>query len=729
MSSKPGEGQPSPWVRSAILSPPHAVRLILLLSVGSLLTASLPCPGQESQSPVVEALAERCAGGKIDAAFLDACLAVIREDTLRSSANRELPAGFFEWLEEQPGLREDAHLAMAVVGPKVASNLQILRNADERQVGRYPALAVAFAAAWSSGSGPAPERYWMDDWLARGREVPGMTESFLSLVGQNKRMRVDLSDAPWQVLAHLADSMVPIEERLWALERYRDEDTAELRGLFGAVPYTLEPPRGDAACTLESFLEFGGPCTHNVQFAGGVFDAFGIPSGWAGGPGHTYPYWFELQGREVSLLRTNELGNRNGKIRDPLGPGYVWEDHLRLLVLALNHSRPKQRRAAFAAWAYRRLPPEGQPGGAAILSAAIRENPFCSEALSAVAEVTRGGHLPPGEAGRLWRSIVKALGDRPIDLLPLLDRALPALGASAPTFDGDLALLRSLGNTWKAAGNSTELAQLPFLRARCLASRGRQDQAARIWQDIAEDAAASNSARFSMAAEAWAGAVPGAPESEQRLAALARLVALAEPRPRDGWTETHRSRFHAVRELISELTLLGRVEQAHLLWYEELSAARGGDPGKGAQQSLVGGTGGATFEQAPAGAELLGLRVTTTRYNGRSVIGCLQGIFEVDGRELLGVCAGAERPGSIDVRAPSGWRVAGAVVAGSDRLDGFQLVYLPRDSADQRLRMSEWVGSHREREVLLGGKGLRVIGIRGRAGADVDAFGLIAELE
>ena len=126
-----------------------------------------------------------------------------------------------------------------------------------------------------------------------------------------------------------------------------------------------------------------------MQFAGGVFDAFGIPSGWAGGPGHTYPYWFEVEGQDLAIHRINELGNRNGKIRNPLGPGYVREDELRLLVVALNHSIAKRRRAALAAWAWRRVPEKARAAGAAILLAAIAESPYCHEALSATADATR----------------------------------------------------------------------------------------------------------------------------------------------------------------------------------------------------------------------------------------------------------------------------------------------------------------------------------------------------
>ena len=147
--------------------------------------------------------------------------------------------------------------------------------------------------------------------------------------------------------------------------------------------------------------------------------------------------------------------------------------------------------------------------------------------------------------------------------------------------------------------------QVSIWRARCLASRGKHAEAARLWRVIAGENAATDPERFAQAVQMLTAAVPGAPASKERLGVLLELVATAKPRPREGW------------------------------------------------------------------------------------------------------------------------RVAGVVAAGSDRFDGFQLVFVPCDSDDQHARMSDWIGSHREHEVLIGGRGVRIIGIRGRAGADVDAFGLV----
>jgi len=393
----------------------------------------------QSQIENVELLAEKCAAGKIDVGFLLACHSVIDEDAASHPSNSQLPPDFFAWLEGNSGLRDEARLAMAEVSAKVACNLQILRSFDESLVEKYPNLAIAFAATWSKGEDSIPRRYWVDEWLVQGRKVPKMAESFQFHIENSKTTRLNLRETPWQVLAHLTDSLTPIVERDWALQRYGKRKTSELRGMFGYVPYTLDPQRGgDEVYSLESFLEYGGPCTHNVQFAGGVFDAFGIPSGWAGGPGHTYPYWFEANRALISIHRTNEIGNRNGKIRNPLGSDHVWEDQLRLLVHELNDSVPKSRNATLAAWAYRRVKDEDRLAAAAILPAAIRENSYCYGAISALVDATAAGHLSPAKAGAAWKLVAKSLTSDSFQLSDFLDRVLPAIGAANPN-DSDAA--------------------------------------------------------------------------------------------------------------------------------------------------------------------------------------------------------------------------------------------------------------------------------------------------
>ncbi|MCA8948954.1 MAG: hypothetical protein KDE27_05590, partial [Planctomycetes bacterium] len=98
-------------------------------------------------------LAAVCARGRLDAAFLAACRATVAAEVAAHALGRALPAGFFEPLDD------DAVLAIAVHGPKVASNLALLRAHDPAAVTRYDQLAIAFAAAWASGDDAEPRRF------------------------------------------------------------------------------------------------------------------------------------------------------------------------------------------------------------------------------------------------------------------------------------------------------------------------------------------------------------------------------------------------------------------------------------------------------------------------------------------------------------------------------------------------------------------------------------------
>ena len=394
-------------------------------------------------------------------------------------------------------------------------------------------------------------------------------------------------------------------------------------------------------------------------------------------------------------------------------------------MAAVNHSIPKRRRAALAAWAYGHLPSELRARAARIIPAAVRENPYCHEALSALADATRAGHLPSADAGRSWKSVVRALASHSHELAALFERALPDFGADRPNFGGDLALVKSLERRWRAAKLADCLEDVPFWRARILAARGKAKESARFLRRVARRSAATSPQRFGAAVTALATVAARTDDPESRLRVLRGVLPLALPKPKAGWTALRRSRLLVVRQIVAELRKLKRGEEADALWYEELDAARGPGSGLGEPPTLVGGGGGSAFSEAPQGAELIGLRIGTTGYNGRTVIRCVQAIYRLEDRESRGKRFGADCSGQVDLRAPEGWRVVGVIAAGSDRFDGCQLVFASRSVGDRRVRLSRWVGSRGEREVLIGERNARIRGIRGRAGADIDSFGLV----
>ncbi|MGZ4974457.1 MAG: hypothetical protein ACXWDN_16985 [Limisphaerales bacterium] len=434
-----------------------------------------PLHGAQFSDQTVKALRESSAAGKLDARFVATFETAVIEEIRSTSYAPILTTNFLQWIALNPVLRGEVFLAVAQCGPKVVSNLQILRTNNENAVLVHPSLALAFAAAWSAGKKETPRRYWIDDWMEHGRAVPNMVQSFNWYVQREGYMRVPLRQTPWPILAHMADALTPVLERDWVLGKYGRRKTADLRGLFASVPYKLDPKRKEP-CTLASFLRIGGPCTHNVQFADGVFESFGIPLGWAGGPGHTFPYWFEQRTNRFVEMHINDLGTHDGTIRNPFGTGQVMEEDLRMLTDACALSESKRVLAAEAAWVFKQIPQEERTNATAILISAVHENPFCTEASYALAHATARRQLSPETAGAAWRYLTNALSKHPEGLISMLSIALPpkAKANAAPpeqTIDHEDELLNALYQSCAEHKRSDLFAKVERLRDRCRNAR------------------------------------------------------------------------------------------------------------------------------------------------------------------------------------------------------------------------------------------------------------------
>jgi len=142
--------------------------------------------------------------------------------------------------------------------------------------------------------------------------------------------------------------------------------------------------------------------------------------------------------------------------------------------------------------------------------------------------------------------------------------------------------------------------------------------------------------------------------------------------------------------------------------------------------TAVGGGGERFREFAPNYAALTGLRYRTIEWAGHTILRSLQGLYGKHEGETFGT---SDRK-AVTIRAPEGYAVGGLVVKGGHRVDGFAVIYLrvkERGSLDRDdVRISTWQGGRGGGpERILAGRGNRVVGIHGRAGADVDALGLL----
>ncbi len=146
----------------------------------------------------------------------------------------------------------------------------------------------------------------------------------------------------------------------------------------------------------------------------------------------------------------------------------------------------------------------------------------------------------------------------------------------------------------------------------------------------------------------------------------------------------------------------------------------------------VGGSGGGPFlEVAPRGGHLVGLRVTTWINGDHLFIKSLLPLYRVGDRPVVGQVHGGPAGAVQETLARPGYAIGGFVAQGSDRLDGLMAVFMKLtpsglDPTDQYL--GAWLGGRQEgKDVYLGTNEASVVGVSGRQGADIDAFGVILD--
>jgi hypothetical protein len=146
------------------------------------------------------------------------------------------------------------------------------------------------------------------------------------------------------------------------------------------------------------------------------------------------------------------------------------------------------------------------------------------------------------------------------------------------------------------------------------------------------------------------------------------------------------------------------------------------------KSAYVGAGGGADFENAPNPRQFLrGLKC------GLSTTGCLgslKPVYQGPAGDVDGAQAGQAGAG-MSVIARPGYAVGGMIARGTDRLNAFKLVFMrvsgTRLVASDRYE-SDWIGTRAGgAEVSLGDDGTPVIGIFGRAGAEIDGAGLLLQ--
>jgi hypothetical protein len=140
----------------------------------------------------------------------------------------------------------------------------------------------------------------------------------------------------------------------------------------------------------------------------------------------------------------------------------------------------------------------------------------------------------------------------------------------------------------------------------------------------------------------------------------------------------------------------------------------------------VGGSGGAEFEDVPEGNKfVVGFRLT----RGGGSLKSLRMLYWTGDRIAEGRQHAPPDGDVTEVVAKGGYAVGGIRVRGGQgRVRAFRVVFMKASGAlldRQDAYESDWYVGDATDTVLYGGDGFPVVGVHGRAGNDIDAFGLI----
>src|SRR5690606_6742521 len=138
-----------------------------------------------------------------------------RSKRLEGAVRREMGAeaeGFLAWLAGAGEFRTELLLGLDDIeaeGPPAARVADSLRIRFPDAMKDHPMLGLAFARAWALP--PAPRA--PNDPRPR-RHASRLHECFAFYVENRKLLAMDFQTLPWQLLVHVVDNEVSIEERL-----------------------------------------------------------------------------------------------------------------------------------------------------------------------------------------------------------------------------------------------------------------------------------------------------------------------------------------------------------------------------------------------------------------------------------------------------------------------------------------------------------------------------------
>ncbi|HZZ73983.1 MAG TPA: hypothetical protein VFE24_17145 [Pirellulales bacterium] len=148
--------------------------------------------------------------------------------------------------------------------------------------------------------------------------------------------------------------------------------------------------------------------------------------------------------------------------------------------------------------------------------------------------------------------------------------------------------------------------------------------------------------------------------------------------------------------------------------------------------ALVGGGGGSPFsELAKSSSVLVGLDLGLGDLNEARIVRSIQAIYDSPNGNVRGKKFGGLAVEHLTIEAKPGYAIGAIEAWGGARLDGLSATFMRRrgsqlDRTDAY--ESRWLGGRGGSvHTKLGGSGHLVLGVHGRGGDDLDAFGIMIE--
>ena len=184
----------------------------------------------------------------------------------------------WSWLEQKPEIKQALSVAMYPdFSPEVLECFNSLHVKYEKQVEQYPHLAIAFSIVY--GSPKAKNQDFLPDflkwWATKNREVPSYEDSFKYYINTQSKMLYPLYKLSGPLLIYVADNDIPLQERYWALNRYKGKRLDSLSNIYGEIKwragaraYTRAQSRKPGApMSLKRILADGGVCSQQAYYS------------------------------------------------------------------------------------------------------------------------------------------------------------------------------------------------------------------------------------------------------------------------------------------------------------------------------------------------------------------------------------------------------------------------------------------------------------------------------